>query len=115
MVGRYKQHCRRTFMRSSKNWGLRYSNWRVPGKWAIEIGTRNYKLGLCPIEELQVMKRGSFAWEKIINYCNTQEIFRGGFYEQVEAFLTAVTANLCSIHEHIENFKFYKRIANHDD
>ena len=61
------------------------------------------------------MKRGSFAWEKIFNHFNSQDNFKAGFYEQVKAFLTADSANLCSIHEHVENFKFYKKIANYDD
>ena len=92
-----------------------HSDWRVPGRWSIEVATQNFKLSLCPMEELQVMKRGSFVWEKIVYNSKDPDQFKAGFFQQVCGFVSGDFKNLCSIAEHLTNFEFYKKIANYDN
>ncbi|MDB9785458.1 hypothetical protein OAB82_04240 [Amylibacter sp.] len=92
-----------------------HSDWQVPGRWSIEVATKNFKLSFCPMEELQVMRRGSFSWEKSVENLSRVDKCKPGFFEQVYRFLNNDISQLCSTEEHLENFKFYKKIANYDD
>ena len=90
-----------------------HSDWRVPGRWSIEIATKKHKMLLCPMEELQIMKRGSFAWESIKIASLYDQEYKPGFFEQVKSFLNFDVSTICTLSEHAVNFNTYKDISSY--
>ena len=90
------------------------ANWESAGRWSVEVLTKNQKLILCPLEKLQLQKRGSIniESEQGVDY-SLDDKYRPGLYNQVIAFLENETASLCSISTHFSNCTTYYKIANY--
>lgn len=86
-----------------------HANWKGPGRWGIEVVTKNHKLFLRPLEKLQIQKQGTFLIEdeKINDELDIK--FKPGLYKQLESFFGDKT-NLCTIEEQIRNLEIYKQI-----
>ncbi len=88
------------------------ANWDAPGRWSVEILTREHRLYYRPIEKLQVQERNSV---KIVEVTidNTLDVdFKPGLYRQTEAFLYhEEDRHLISIDEHFRIMSLYEQIA----
>ncbi len=64
------------------------ANWESPGRWNLELCTKNFRLIFKPIEKLQIMKIGSVAIDFVedIDY-KIDENYKPGIFLQTESFL----------------------------
>lgn len=87
------------------------ANWEAPGRWAIEIFTKNNHLIFKPLEKLQVQLSGSFdiSFTEINDKLDLE--FKPGLFREVSSFLGNYK-DLCTIDEQVENLIFYKKILN---
>ena len=89
------------------------ANWGSPGRWGVEVCTANHRLIFRPIETLQFMKQGSIIIENVV--LSDEKIdkdFKPGLFFQAEAFLkNPSTTELCQLHEHAKNAKFYSQMG----
>lgn len=86
-----------------------HANWQAPGRWNLEIMTKNHRLVFRPMEKLQVQKKGSF---ELININLDNELdtkFKPGLFKEVESFLGDKNS-LCTIEEQSENINWYNKI-----
>lgn len=86
-----------------------HANWKGPGRWGVELVSKNYKLFFRPLEKLQIQKLGSFEIEDIEIDDQLDKNFKSGLYREVQSFL-GNKRNLCTIAEQVENLKFYQQI-----
>lgn len=90
-----------------------HANWAGPGRWSVEFITKFHKLILCPIEKLKIVKIGSVKIEEV-NELNSLDLeYKPGLYNQVNSFISNNNNRLCSLKEQVDNWKFYKKIANY--
>jgi len=90
-----------------------HANWSGPGRWSIEFITKFHKLLLCPIEKLKIVKIGSVKIEEVAELNSLDLEYKPGLYNQVNSFISNKTDTLCSLKEQVDNWKFYKKIANY--
>lgn len=91
------------------------ANWDAPGRWGVEILTRQRRLIFRPMEMLQIMKRGSVAVEPAAVDDSHEKAFKPGLYRQVEKFLTRnFVTDLCSLEEQVAKWPIYEKIAGYD-
>lgn len=92
------------------------ANWTSGGRWAVELMTRESRLILKPLEQLQVQKRGSFAVETVSVDDSLDKQFKPGLYRQTLAFLDgAHTDRLQPIQVQAEHAaRFYGPMAGED-
>jgi predicted dehydrogenase len=92
------------------------ANWGAPGRWGLEICTRNYRLVYRPMENLQIIRKGSVAIEPC--HSADEEIdkqFKPGLFLQTKYFLEAEgVSELCSISEHTAMLPTYTKIAGYN-
>lgn len=86
-----------------------HANWKGPGRWGVEIVTRNYKLFFRPLEKLQIQQLGTFEINDFAINDQLDKNFKPGIYKEVLAFLGNKN-NLCTISEQMENLKYYQQI-----
>jgi predicted dehydrogenase len=65
------------------------ANWLSAGRWGVELMTRESRLILKPLEQLQVQKRGSFAVENVELDLAHERDLKPGLFRQVAAFMAA--------------------------
>ena len=85
------------------------ANWQAPGRWGIEIMTKNHRLVFRPLEKLFIQKRDSF---ELINTDLNDKLdtrFKAGLFREVESFLNNKDS-LCTIDEQVENLNWYNKI-----
>ena len=87
-----------------------YSNWNAPGRWNVEIATRNYRIILKPLEELRIQKLNSFAIEKIEPADEDDILFKPGLLKQTKAFLDREFSDFLSISDHCEMLEIYEKM-----
>lgn len=88
------------------------ANWNAPGRWGIEINTKNHRLIYRPLEKLQIMDLGSVKiYEADVDY-DLDNRYKAGLYREVESFLNDnVDKNLCMLDEQINNIDLYSKIS----
>lgn len=91
-----------------------HADWKGPGRWSLEIVTKNHKLFFKPLEKLQVQEMGSFEVKDVELEDNIDRDFKPGIYKEVQSFL-ASKWNLCTIEEQVQNLKFYRKILEGTD
>lgn len=91
-----------------------HANWKSPGRWAIEIMTRNHKLFFKPLESLQVQNSGTFAVEDVSLDDKLDHDFKPGIYREVKSFF-GNKKDLCSIEEQVKNLKIYFEVLEGGD
>ena len=87
------------------------ANWDAPGRWGVEVMSRNLRIILQPLEQLYIQKRGSVAIEKVEIDDSADKNFKPGLLRMVESFLRGDTSSLCSISGQASIFPVYCRIA----
>lgn len=87
------------------------ANWDAPGRWAVEVLTKEHRLYFRPMEELAIQKKGSVAVENV-EIDNQLDIdFKPGLYKQVEGFLSKIKDDrLLTIEDQLNHLKFYEQI-----
>jgi len=83
-----------------------HANWLAPGRWSVEMNTKNYKFILKPMEKLQIQKKGTVAIEEV-PIDNSKELnFKQGPYKQTEAFLEENSKNYVLLKSSLQYFHF---------
>jgi len=88
------------------------ANWESPGRWGVEILTKNFRLIFKPLEKLQIQKKGSVAVEEYTLDDLLDKEFKPGIYKQVHSFLNKDYSNLCTIENQLLNFTYFDKIKN---
>ncbi|GAA6133773.1 hypothetical protein NBRC116188_05620 [Oceaniserpentilla sp. 4NH20-0058] len=88
-----------------------HGHWGAPGRWSVEVLTSKRRFIFRPLEKLQVQELGSVQVDFIEIDDEFDKAFKPGLKSQVEAFIAGDNANLCNIHEHVVNSKFYAEMA----
>ncbi len=88
-----------------------HANWDAPGRWGVELLSRNYRYIFRPMEALHVMRRGSVASEAVPldNALDLQ--FKPGLMRQTCDFLEGRRVQICSLDEQLLVWEDYCRIA----
>lgn len=86
-----------------------HANWKGPGRWNVEVVTKNYKLFFKPLEKLQTQNLGRFEINDVDIDDELDRNFKPGLFREVQSFL-GDKQHLCTISEQVENLKFYKQI-----
>ena len=93
-----------------------HADWEAPGRWGLELLTRQNRYLLRPMEDLQVVPLGSVE-PQAVELDNALDLqFKPGLFRQCEAFLSRKThseqsSQLCSLQEQLDAFHFYCCIA----
>lgn len=91
------------------------ANWDAPGRWGVEVLTRQRRFIFRPMETLQIMKRGSVAIETVAIDNDDEKAFKPGLYRQVEKFLAKdADIGLCSLEEQLGRWPIYEKIAGYN-
>jgi len=100
---------------SDKNALFNYqANWESAGRWSVEILTKEHKLIFCPMEKLQIQKRGTIAqvFDESIDY-SMDDNFKPGLFLQTRNFLDNNFEGMCTISEQLNILNVYNKIANY--
>lgn len=92
------------------------ANWQAPGRWGIELCTNKHRLILRPMEQLQIMRKGSITIEPcILGNSDVDQKFKPGLFFQTQHFLSSDNSSeLCDISGHIKMLPVYEKIAGYD-
>ena len=89
------------------------ANWLAPGRWGVEIMTRNRRLIFRPLEKLQVQQMQSTKVDFVdVDYALDTN-YKPGLYLETVAFLEHNDdfKDLCSLEEQINNLSIYQKIS----
>lgn len=88
------------------------ANWEGPGRWNLEIVTKDRRLILKPMEILQEQKIGSIEINPILIDNNLDISFKPGIYLQTKAFINGDYSNFCTLSEQEKMIKnFYIKMS----
>jgi predicted dehydrogenase len=90
------------------------ANWSAPGRWGVEVLTANHRLVFRPMEDLQIIRKGSVAVESVSLDDQLDKAFKPGLYEQVDRFLRGRFEGLCTLDDQLAHWPIYTRIAGYD-
>ncbi|TFH39798.1 MAG: gfo/Idh/MocA family oxidoreductase [Bacteroidia bacterium] len=90
-----------------------FADWDAPGRWSVEVLTRNNRLILRPVEELIVQKKGTILYEKTELDNHFDQAFKPGLYRMTRAFLEGDYDELCNINDQERAFHYYMKMANY--
>ena len=88
-----------------------FADWESPGRWGVEVLTRNNRLILRPMEQLQHTPLGSVQVKHVNLDDKLDRDFKPGLYLQTEAFLNEDTDDFCTLQEQVEHTKLYSEMA----
>ncbi|MFX1311140.1 MAG: Gfo/Idh/MocA family oxidoreductase [Promethearchaeota archaeon] len=88
-----------------------HSNWDAPGRWGVEILTKNNRLILRPLEKLKVQKRGNIIIEEVDIDDALDIKFKPGLYREVSAFLSEDYKEFIDIHQQVKHLKYFEMIT----
>ncbi len=88
-----------------------HSNWLAPGRWGLEIMTKNHRLILRPLEKLKAQKKGSFDNLDVELDDKLDIDFKPGLFNEVESFIKT-SGLLCTIEEQFNHLYWYDKILN---
>ncbi len=91
------------------------ANWNSPGRWSVEVLTKDHKLILCPLEKLKIQRIGSVAIEDVEIDDELDQKFKPGLFLQTRIFLNGNRAELLSINKHYERMLVFEHIENGTD
>ncbi|MBF0547075.1 MAG: Gfo/Idh/MocA family oxidoreductase [Candidatus Riflebacteria bacterium] len=87
------------------------ANWNAPGRWGVEMLTKNYRFIFRPLEKLQIQKKGTVAIVEITLDDSLDKDYKPGLYRQAKAFLGKNFSSFCNIEMQTQNCKWYKLIS----
>ena len=88
-----------------------FADWEAPGRWGVEVLTRNNRLILRPMEQLQLTPLGSLQVKPVNLDDELDHDFKPGLYRQTEAFLNGDTVDFCTVEEQVKHTKLYSEMA----
>lgn len=87
------------------------ANWDAPGRWAVEVLTREHRLYFKPMEKLFIQNKNSVVVEEVKIDDQIDVKFKPGLYKQVKAFLSEeIDPRLLTIEEQVKHLDFYDKI-----
>ena len=88
-----------------------HANWVAPGRWSVELLTKEHRLFFRPMEKLAIQKKGSVKVENVELNDQLDIDFKPGLYKQVETFLyNKKDDRLLTIDEQLKHLEFYEKI-----
>lgn len=87
------------------------ANWNAPGRWGVEILTRQHRLYLKPMEKLVIQKKNEVAMNEVDLDDEIDRNFKPGLYREVESFLNGINdGKKVTIEEQKEHIKIFRSI-----
>lgn len=87
------------------------ANWAAPGRWSVEILTKEHRLYFKPMEKLLVQEKGSVAVNPIEIDDALDVMYKPGLYRQVESFLQENNdGKKITIQEQLAHMQWYEKI-----
>lgn len=83
------------------------ANWEAPGRWGVEVLTKQHRLILRPLEELYIQNIGSVAIDKINIDDQLDRKFKPGIYRQIEEFIFKPQTSILNIANHSNHVKTF--------
>ena len=84
------------------------ANWDAPGRWGVEVLTREHRYVFRPLEKLKILKHNTVISESVEIDDQWDLKFKPGLYQQTKSFLQEDSnAPLLDIHKHYEKVKTY--------
>ncbi|MDB4379555.1 Gfo/Idh/MocA family oxidoreductase [bacterium] len=93
------------------------ADWEAPGRWGVELLTRNNRYLLRPMEVISSVPLGSVQAQPIDLDDDLDQQFKPGVYCQCEVFLGAhpeKLGQLCTLEEQLNAFPIFYRIAGYE-
>lgn len=88
-----------------------HANWVSPGRWGMEVLTRERRIILQPLEKLRVQTHDSFAEKDVVLDDADDLAFKPGLLRQTAAFLTGADADrLITLDDHAAQMAFFEAI-----
>jgi len=88
-----------------------HANWVSPGRWGMEVLTRERRIILQPLEKLRVQTHDSFAEVDVPLEDADDQSYKPGLLRQTRAFLTGEDADrLVPLEAHAAHMTFYEAI-----
>lgn len=87
------------------------ANWAAPGRWGVEILTKNSRLIFRPLEELQIQQKGSVAINKVEIDNALDKQYKPGLFVQIQKFLNNDFVGFKTIENHAAMLDIYQQIA----
>jgi predicted dehydrogenase len=91
------------------------SDWQAPGRWSIEILTKQHRLYLKPMEQLMIQKKGSVAVQSLELNDVLDKTYKPGLYLMTKAFLGNQFDRLCTLKDQASMMDVYYKMANYTD
>ena len=91
-----------------------HADWSAPGRWGIEINTINNRYILRPLEELQVVEKGSVKIQSVEIDNQIDKQFKPGVYNQIKAFIDGDDSMFCSVEAQLHHIDIYNTIAGYN-
>lgn len=91
-----------------------FADWESPGRWSLEVLSLNYRFIFKPMEELHILKLGSFELEKVILDDSLDKKFKPGLYLQTKAFLENDDILFTNIDKQLINCEIYNKMAGYN-
>ena len=87
------------------------ANWDAPGRWGVEVLTKNRRLIFRPLEKLQLQMRGSVAIDSIQIDDSLEKEYKPGLFLQVKDFVQNERSRFASIQDQAKHLNVYDRIC----
>ena len=88
------------------------ANWTAPGRWGVEVMTRESRYILRPLEKLQKQKIGSVQVEELPLDLVAETGLKPGLVRKVEAFFEkGSVGGLVNLEQQRESFSVYEKMA----
>lgn len=85
-------------------------DWTAPGRWSIDISTKENRYYLAPMEKLHCQKLGSLDKENVLIDDGLDDAYKPGLYRQVESFINNCE-DLCTLDYQEEIISIYEKMA----
>ena len=93
-----------------------HANWDAPGRWKVEVMSSNYRVLLCPLEKLQLQKKGSVAWEDVELDDEIDQEYKPGLHAMLSTFFSGnPSADLCRFRDLKQVLDTYQQISGYLD
>ena len=89
------------------------ANWEAPGRWSVELITKQHRLYLKPMEELQIQQMGSVAVSKYEIDDSLDKLYKPGIYRMIEAYLNNDTTRFQDVFTQYQWLALYNEMANY--
>lgn len=90
------------------------AGWSSPGRWSLELFSKEVKYTLCPLEELHATPAKSVDKFSIDLDDHLDRNYKPGIFLQTQSFLNNDNGKMCKIEDHLLNFKSFAKIAGYN-